>query len=1019
MTERTVLSPAQRRIWLQEQIGGAPGATHRCVANLLTGPLDVDRLRDACADVLARHPVLRTVYRSDGAGPVPEILAEASVLDMVDLADVPAADRLDAAWRTVVERNRGPFDLEREVPVRVTLCRLSETESLLAVTLHRIAVDDACLGLLAAELSASYAGRRPERPPVTHAPPRADDDAAYWREQLGDVPHVLDLPTDRPRDRASAFRGRAVPFALDEDTTRAVRARGGTGGVVVSLLASFATLLHRYTAMADVIVGVPVSRPATPGVLGCFADLVPIRVHLGDEPDLDRLLARVAEAHRRGCVTGGMPFERIVEVVSPQRLSGQPLAQVMLSVRDSAAFALRLDGVRSEPVDLPGLSGQLDLAVSVVDGGGTLSGFLEYNEELFDAATVERVARQWQVLLADWLAHPGKHPGELAVLSDEDEQRMLHEWNATARPLPGPSLDELFLAQAARFPDRVAIVTAGGQWTYRWLEERSAALAAELTRRGVSFEEPVAIGLPRSPEFFVAVLAVLRCHATYLALDPGYPMDRLRYMMSDSGARILLTEREQLDHLPGEGVEVVLVGEGSRHGRAPRLPEVPLSRVAYLIYTSGSSGVPKAVMGTHSATLNRLRWMWQEYPFTDGDLVCQKASLCFGDSVWETLGGLLQGVPTLVLADEEVRDPDRFVSALARGDVSRCTLVPSMLWLLTGRPDVARRLVRLRIVVSSGEALDAELARRIRAVLPDTLLLNLYGSSELAADVTAWECLAADDSASVPIGRPIANAGGYVLDAALRPVPVGVDGELFVGGAGLARGYAGRPGMTADRFVPNPYGPGRLYRTGDRCRWRPDGVLEYLGRLDDQVKVRGMRVEPAEVEDVVAQCPGVATCAVVGRSFGPGDVRLVCFVVPESGRRPDRTFLRRFARGRLPEFMVPSLFVSVAELPMTASGKVERRSLVVPAFAPDGPDGSEPAGSELERKVADVWAEILEVDRLTVRDNFFALGGNSIRMMSLATRLSTLLSRDVSMRTLYVNQSVEDFCRALETDPAR
>lgn len=981
----TTADAVRRRVWLQEQIGGAPGATVLRVANVLTGTLDVVALRAACLDVLAAWPSLRTGLRADGTAGV----------------EHPPADVLTVGADAADDR---PFDLARELPIRFTLVPLSRDEHLFVVTAHRVALDDSGLGPLATAFGAAYrarlAGRSPTlaepKAPVPSGPVPAAE-RAFWLERLADPP-VLDLGARR----VAAFRPAAVPIDLDPAAAAAVRGFAGEGGVVPPLLVSFAALLHRVTAAPDVVVGHPVTR-------GGYADLVPVRAGFVSDPALDEVLADVAATVTRG-VTCGMPFDEIVHDVGPRRGRGQPLAGVLLSVRPADAFLLDLPGVRAQARAVAGVSGQVDLAVSLVDDGETLRGHLEFDAAQLDRATVERLGGQWQALLAGWAARPGARVSTLPLMSGSDSERVLVRWNETTAEPPSGSVDELFAEQAARTPDRVAVLFRDGQWTYRWLHERAAALAGELVRRGVSFEEPVAVGLTRSPEFFVAVLAVLRCHATYLAVDPAYPADRIRYMLADSGARILLTERDIAARLPTDDVDVVVVSETGHARPVPVREPVDGSRAAYLIYTSGSSGVPKAVVGTQRATVNRLGWMWRRYPFEPGEMCCQKASLSFGDSVWETFGGLLRGVPTYIAADEEVHDPDRFTRALSDVDVSRCTVVPSLLWLLLARPGVAARLTRLRILVSSGEALESTLARHVRTALPETLLLNLYGSSEVAADVTAWECTTVSDGPGVPIGRPIDNARVYVLDARLAPVPVGGDGELFVGGVGLARGYAGRPGMTADRFVPNPHGPGRLYRTGDRCRWRADGVLEYLGRLDDQVKVRGMRVEPGEVEAVMSTAPSVAACAVVGRVFGDGDTRLVCFVVPAAGRRVDRTALRRFARDRLPEFLVPSMFVPVAELPKTASGKIARRELSMPDPANEPPP---PATSDLEREVAAVWAEILEVDQVGATDNFFALGGDSVRMMGLAGRLSTLLGRQVGLRILYLNQSVEEFCRAV------
>ncbi|MCY1023016.1 non-ribosomal peptide synthetase [Pyxidicoccus sp. MSG2] len=563
------------------------------------------------------------------------------------------------------------------------------------------------------------------------------------------------------------------------------------------------------------------------------------------------------------------------------------------------------------------------------------------------------------------------------------------------------SLAALFDAQASRTPDAVALMAGDAKVTYRELAARAEGLARTLRNQGVGAESRVALCADRSVEMVAGVLAVLKAGAAWVPLDPAYPRERLAWMVEESRPAVLLARRHLADRLPPhDGIPVLWLEDGKAEAGEPLPPTVGGDALAYVIFTSGSTGRPKGVMATHRATLNRFAWMWRTVPFEPGEVCTVKTALSFVDSVWEVLGPLLAGVPAMLLSDDTVKDPARLVETMEQGRVTRLVLVPSLLRALLEVPDMGRRLASLRTWVTSGERLPEDLAARFRERLPHARLLNLYGSSEVAADATAGEV----GEGPVSIGRPIDNLRAYVLDEALRPVPSGVRGELYVAGPGVARGYLGRPDATAERFLPDALGAtagARMYRTGDVARWMPDGRLEYLGRADDQVKVRGARVEPGEVEAVLAQHAAAARVAVVAHEASPGEARLVAWVVLKPGQTLDAAALRTFLKERLPDYMVPSAFEALESLPLTPSGKVDRRSLRARA-APTG-NAAEyvaPATPE-ELALAGIWTELLGRTRIGARDDFFALGGHSLMAAQIVSRVREALGVELPLTAVF------------------
>jgi amino acid adenylation domain-containing protein len=631
---------------------------------------------------------------------------------------------------------------------------------------------------------------------------------------------------------------------------------------------------------------------------------------------------------------------------------------------------------------------------------------LEYSSDLFDHETAARIVDHFEMVLRAAVANPDGRLSQLPLLAPRDAKKLLEAWNQTA--VDGgndDSIHALFEMQADRTPDAVAVVDREGSLTYRELDSRANQVAWYLRTLGVGPETTVGVCLDRSRTAFAALLGVLKAGGAFVPLDPSYPSERLGFMMADSGAPVLITEQRQPREWLPEGVQVVLLDRDRAviaHQSTERLGlSADGDGLAYVIYTSGSTGIPKGVLGLHRGAINRFRWMWRTYPFRRGEMCCQKTSTSFVDSIWELFGPLLRGVPIAVIPDDIVRDPRELIRMLAERRVTRLVLVPSLLRaMLDAEPHLGARLPDLHLWVSSGEALCGDLARRFRTAVPRALLLNLYGSSEASGDSTFHEVGEIDASATIPIGRPIDNTEIYILDRNGQPVPVGVPGELYIAGAGLARGYLDRPDLTAEKFVSNPFSgkPGdRMYRTGDRARYRRDGAIEYLGRLDSQVKVRGFRIDLGEVESALAAHPGVAKAVAVTRQDETGDCRLVGYVVANAGTRA--ADILEFVRRRLAGYMVPSALVLLDALPLTPNGKVDRQALPAPGVIRR--EAAEPPRNPTEAVLSAIWADVLGIADVSVHDNFFELGGHSLLAVQLVARVEQVFLTTLPLRSLF------------------
>ncbi|MFJ7269151.1 amino acid adenylation domain-containing protein [Streptomyces sp. NPDC099050] len=1019
------LSAAQRRMWLQHALDPEGVAYNVCVGARLTGPLSEEGLERALRTVIDRHEVLHSVYRAADDGEPTQVVVDSQALrfDTTDLSSLPAPEREGAVDRAASELASQPFDLTTDLPVRLKLLRLSAQEHVLLLVAHHIAWDDASWSVLLTELRAVYTGS--ELPPLSaqyadmavreaKRPGWTDEDLGYWRRTLADPPPPLPLATDFSRTGERAEQGgritRTLPAALRERVHATGRSEGATPFMV--LLAAFNALLHRVGGTDDLMVGSPTVHREDPGadaLVGNFGNTLVLRSRTTADTTFRSFLQDVravclsAYAHQR------VPFDTLVQELRPERAAGhQVFFDVMFSLRSDVWEGFDLPGVRvtERPVDNGAAAFDLAMA-AILSPDGTLGLDVTYRTDLYSEATVEDLIRRFETLLASALDQPDTPLGDIDLLGPGERELVLDTWGSDRRPQQHATIAEMFRAQVRRSPDAEALVweaegpgSAGGSLTYRELDERSDLLAAELAALGAVPERVVAIALPRSENFLISALAVLKTGAAYLPVDPDYPADRIAMMLEDARPALLVTESGTAPRIPATGVPVLRIddADGGTDRGADALPPIGAcpatpEQAAYLIFTSGSTGRPKGVVVTHVGIPSLVSTMAEELGAGPGARVLQFASMSFDTSVWEWTMGLLTGA-ALVIVPSDKRLGVPLAEFCARHAVTHLTLPPGVLATL---PDERALPAGVTLIVA-GEACPPEMMRRWSAT---TRMFNSYGPTETTVDATLWACSPDHPRPVVPIGRPVHSTSVRLLDDRLRLVAPGTPGELFVAGEGLARGYLDRPDLTASRFVADPYGaPGsRMYRTGDLARWTPDGILEYLGRVDHQVKIRGFRVEPGEIEQLLRADTEVAQAAVIAREDTPGDLRLVAYVTPSApGGRPDAARLRAELAGTLPDHMVPAAIVPLEKLPLTSNGKLDRRALPVPVYKATA--GRAPANAE-EARLCLLFAEVLELHAVGPDDNFFELGGHSMLAARLISRIDSELGFRPRLRALF------------------
>ncbi|MET0650677.1 MAG: amino acid adenylation domain-containing protein, partial [Pyrinomonadaceae bacterium] len=1032
------LSFSQQRLWFLAQLEGPSAAYNLSSAVRLDGELDGAALESAISAVVARHESLRTTFPADSGGTPSQRISEPRPFRLPVREVPPDAGHLAEAevLRLAAEEAARPFDLTEGPLLRVSLFRLKPDAHILVLAVHHIISDGWSMGVLVRELSALYAafrlGAAPTLPELSvqyadyarwqRQRMRAADGRPqldYWKEQLADAPAVLELPTDRPRPSTQSFNGAAEPFSFGPELRARLQALSQESGtsLFMVVLAAFSALLSRYTNQRDLVVGTPVTnRPAVElePLIGFFVNTLALRVDLARDPSFRELLERVRRVALDGYAHQEVPFEQLVDALELGRdLSHSPVFQVMLAYENTPAPALDLPGLAASPLRVEAAGAKFDLTLYVDASDAGLSGSFEYNTDLFDLETVARMAGNFEALLAAVAADPELRLSAIPLLSPA-ERRLRREWNATEAEYPVRCVHGLFEEQAERTPGAVALIFGRERLTYGELNARANRLAHRLRRRhGAGPEVLVGVCMERSVEMVVSLLAILKAGAAYVPVDPDYPEERVRFMLEDSRVPVLLTQQHLAGRLPSTGPSVLCVDAEREELEAESSddPEVEAGPVnlAYMIYTSGSTGRPKGALNEHRGVVNRLLWMQDAYRLDASDRVLQKTPFSFDVSVWEFFWPLLTGARMVIARPGGHRESDYLVDLIVEEGITTLHFVPSMLRAFLEEPGVSR-CTSLRRVICSGEALPVEFQEKFFGQL-DAELHNLYGPTEAAVDVTSWRCAPDPDLHRVPIGWPIANTQIHIVDATLRPVPSGVPGELLIGGVGVGRGYHGDPALTAGKFIPDPFRdePGaRLYRTGDLARYRPDGSIDFLGRIDHQVKIRGFRIEPGEVEEVLRGLGGVRDCVVTSRQ-DRGITRLVAYVVsnPEG---QTAAVLREALRRSLPDYMVPSAFVELPELPLLPNGKVDRKALPAPPTPAELPPGSDSALTPREALLAGIWCDVLHLDSVGVHDNFFELGGDSILSIQVVARASRAGLR-ITPKQFFQNQTIAELAR--------
>ncbi|MFD3514399.1 amino acid adenylation domain-containing protein [Streptomyces sp. NPDC058657] len=1029
----TTLSFSQRRLWFLNQLDGPSAIYNIPTALRLTGSLDREALRAALADVVTRHETLRTVFAEGPEGP------RQVVLDAAAAAPGLPETHLDEAGleTALAAATRHEFDLLAETPLRCTLFTLGAGEHVLLLLLHHVSGDGWSVPVLVRDLLTAYAARHAGHAPGWEELPvqysdftvwqqellGSEDDPtsvisqqlAHWRAALADLPDELDLPTDRARPATASHRGETLPFAVPADVHTALLevARAHRASPFMVVQAALAALLSKLGGTQDVPIGTPIAGrtdEALEDLVGYFVNTLVLRTDLSGTPTFRELLTRVRDADLAAYEHQDVPFERLVEILNPPRaMARHPLFQTLLTWNDNDQRQ-----ARSAAAQLPGLTvsghtaetrtARFDLSFTLEerqDEAGApdgLTGALNYSTDLFDRSTAQDIAERFARLLAAVVTAPDTPVACLDLLSAQERHRELETWNATDRTIAGDSLPEHFAAQAARTPDAPAVVFGGVEVSYRELNARANRLARWLTGRGAGPERLVAVVLPRSVDLLVALLAVLKSGAGYVPVDPEFPQERIDYILADADPVLTLTAADLAE------------AELSAHASDDvAVPARSSDHVAYVIYTSGSTGRPKGVAVPGGALVNFLTAMQDRFSLTPADRLVAVTTVGFDIAGLELFLPLLHGASVVLASRDAVRDAPALARLLTESGATVMQATPSLWHALT---EAGPLPAGLRVLVG-GEALPAQLARTLTA--EGRQVTNLYGPTE----TTIWSTAATvPATGEVSIGAPVANTRAYVLDAGLRPVPAGVAGELYLAGTGLARGYHHRPGLSAERFVADPHGPAgtRMYRTGDLVRRRADGSLEYIGRTDFQVKVRGFRIELGEIETVLADHPDVARSAVVVREDHPGDKRLVAYAVPAPGRPADHAQLRKHVSAALPEYMVPSAFVTLDALPLTPNGKLDRAALPAPAY------GLESAGraprTPQEEILSGLFAEVLGIARISVDEDFFARGGHSLLALRLMTRIRSTFGVEIPVRQLFETPTVAGLAGLIGTGDA-
>jgi amino acid adenylation domain-containing protein len=1037
------LSFAQQRLWFMNQLQPGNAAYHIPIAIEIKGNLDVAILGNCINEIINRHEILRTSFEIVNGEPVQRIASGVTIaVPELNLRHLSGQEQHAEIQKLSLEEVQLPFDLGQAPLLRVKILHVTTDKSILLMTLHHIIADGWSIKILIRELSTLYQAFSTGNPsPLPELPIQyidfvswqrkrlqgevVESHLAYWKHQLSGQLPVLELPTDYPRQAVQTYRGAQQKFRLTKSLSKKIKQLSQKQGATLfmTLLAAFNTLLYRYTSQDDIIVGSPIANrnnTQVESLIGCFVNTLVLRTNVDGNPSFQELIERVRKVAIDAYIHQDLPFEKLVELQPNRDLSYHPLFQVMFVLQDSQLSNVNCPSLNWKTVELDSGTAKFDIFLSMIDSEQGLMGTLEYNTDLFNPDTVIRMVEHFQTLLQAIVLHPNECISRLPLLTPAQRQTLFVEWNDTQVDYPQVCVHNLFEQQVEKTPDNIALVFENQQLTYRELNQGANKLARYLQQLGVKADVMVGICMERSVEMVVGILAIMKAGGAYVPLDSNYPKERLAFMLADSQVSVLLTQRDLVNQLPPHQAQVVFTdGKGkdlSYFCQENLVTDVKLQNLAYVIYTSGSTGLPKGAMNTHQGLCNRLLWMQDTYKLTSSDRVLQKTPFSFDVSVWEFFLPLLTGASLVVAKPGGHQDANYLVELIAASKITTLHFVPSMLQVFLEEPGL-ERCESLKRVICSGEALPLDLQKRFFEKLKAELH-NLYGPTEASIDVTAWQCQkdSNDSCGRIPIGRPIANTQIYILDKHLQPVPIGVPGELYIGGIGLARGYWNRPELTEAKFIPSPFtDEQRLYKTGDLARFRSDGNIEFLGRVDYQVKIRGFRIEIGEIEAVLAQHPQVRETVVVAKEdiSNQNQRRLVAYIVPTKQANPLIEELRSFLKEKLPEYMLPLAFVVLDTFPVTPNGKIDRRALPIPDLRPELSATYQPPQSEVEKNIAQIWRQVLHLDQVSIHDNFFDLGGHSLLLLQVNNTLRTVFKSDISVVTMFQHPTIHSLAQHL------
>jgi amino acid adenylation domain-containing protein len=1033
------LSYAQQRLWFLDQFEPDSPFYNMPLALHLAGTLNVAALEQSLQEIIIRHEALRTNFITVDGQPSQIIQTESSwTVSIVDLKHLSTTEREIATQQLAQQEAIQPFDLATQALVRVTLVMQSETEHVLLLCMHHIVSDGWSMGVFVQELVALYnAYSQGQTSPLATLPIQYADFAlwqrqwlqgevlqsqlTYWQKQLASAPALLSLPTDRPRAAVQTYNGTHQYFALSLELTSKLTKLSQEQGVTLfmMLLAAFDTLLYRYTGTEDILVGSPIAnrdRSEIEGLIGFFVNTLVLRTDVSGDPSFNELLTRVREMAMDAYSHQDLPFEMLVEVLQPERnLSHTPLFQVMFALQNDPMSVVELTGLTVSPLPIESATAKFDLTLSMENTSAGLLGVWEYNTDLFDSSTIARMTGHFVTMLEGIVANPQKRISHLPMLTAV-EQQLLVEWNDTqVNYLQDLCIHQLFEEQVKRTPDAVAVVFEEQQLTYAQLNSRANQLAHYLRSLGVEADVLVGICLDRSLEMLVGLLGILKAGGAYVPLDPEYPQERLNFILEDAEVSVLLSQQQLVEKLPEHQVRVVYLDSDwekiAQESKSNPLNEITASNLAYVIYTSGSTGQPKGVLVNHSNVVRLFAATELWYRFDEQDVWTLFHSYAFDFSVWEIWGALLYGGRLVIVPYFVTRSPESFYKLLSQEKVTILNQTPSAFrQLIQAEESIATAEdLNLRLVIFGGEALEIKSLQpwfeRHGDQLPQ--LVNMYGITETTVHVTYRPLSKADlhRTASL-IGRPIPDLQVYVLDEHQKPVPIGIPGEMYVGGAGVTRGYLNRFELTAQRFISNPFDNSKLYKTGDLARYLPNGELEYLGRIDQQVKIRGFRIELGEIEAILSQLGDVQASCAIAREDIPGNKYLAAYIVPQKEQTLTVSVVRSFLKSKLPEYMVPSAIVILEALPLTPNGKLDRRALPEPDLHSQLLDKYVAPRNPIEEILSLIWAQVLKVELVGIHDNFFELGGHSLLATQLISRVRTSLKIELPLRSLFAAPTV-------------